>query len=172
MLEIFMLFRLCGWLGDKGAEKGHGAVPYQLLLVFLWVGGEVSGVVLGVVVTYVWTPMRTGRTPAVYSRLRSLRYWNRRADDVPYRQCLADQRDSLALEGDRVWNDPDRRYDRDHDDYNRDKDDHVRDGGRTDANKAPRSNDDRYTTEVGRGSLSPPSEQIPKKTACPNNPPA
>ncbi len=141
MLEIFMLRRLCGWLGDKAREKGHGPVPYQVLLVVLWFGGEISGAILGVVLAFMMDANAEGGLLGLFVIVFALSGVGV-AVLTTYLivNALADQRDSLAFEGDRVFNDSEGHF-------NRDGDDRFRGDGRTDPNKAPRSDDDRYTTE-------------------------
>ena len=49
MLEIFIVYRLAKRIGDKVAAKGHKRFGYQLMLVALWIGGEIAGAVVGIV---------------------------------------------------------------------------------------------------------------------------
>jgi membrane protein DedA with SNARE-associated domain len=49
MLEIFIVYRLAKSIGDKVAAKGHKRFGYQLMLVALWIGGEIAGMVVGIV---------------------------------------------------------------------------------------------------------------------------
>jgi membrane protein DedA with SNARE-associated domain len=49
MLEIFIVYRLAKSIGDKVAAKGHKRFGYQLMLVALWIGGEIAGMVAGIV---------------------------------------------------------------------------------------------------------------------------
>ncbi len=53
MLEIMLLYRLCGWIGNAAREKGQSAISYQLMLIVFWIGGEfgtvlVAGVFFGI----------------------------------------------------------------------------------------------------------------------------
>jgi uncharacterized membrane protein YeaQ/YmgE (transglycosylase-associated protein family) len=50
VIEILVLFRLCKNIGLILAAKGRAKLPFQLLLVFLWFGAELAGVILGVIV--------------------------------------------------------------------------------------------------------------------------
>jgi hypothetical protein len=47
MLEFFIIRALGGKIADIARNKGRSAVPYVLLLVLLWFGGEISGAFIG-----------------------------------------------------------------------------------------------------------------------------
>jgi hypothetical protein len=47
MLEFFIIRALGGKIADIARGKGRSAVPYVLLLVLLWFGGEISGALIG-----------------------------------------------------------------------------------------------------------------------------
>jgi hypothetical protein len=49
MLEIAIVYILAKNLGNKVAAKGHKRFGYQLMLVALWIGGEIAGAVVGIV---------------------------------------------------------------------------------------------------------------------------
>src|SRR5947209_6026754 len=68
MLKILILIGLARRLGAKVAEKGHKKLPYQLLLWFLWFGGEIVGAFLGAVVEV----GLTGREPTILTYLFAL----------------------------------------------------------------------------------------------------
>jgi uncharacterized membrane protein YgaE (UPF0421/DUF939 family) len=55
MLEILLLF----WLGRKIAaiagDKGRSGVLFVILLLFLWIGGEFFGAILGAVISIMAT---------------------------------------------------------------------------------------------------------------------
>ena len=52
MLELMLLYRLCGWIGNVAREKGQSAISYQLMLILYWIGGElVTSLVVSVVFT-------------------------------------------------------------------------------------------------------------------------
>ena len=44
MLEIIIVYMLAKNIGNKVAAKGHKRFGYQLMLVALWIGGEIAGV--------------------------------------------------------------------------------------------------------------------------------
>jgi hypothetical protein len=46
MLEIIILFRLCGSIGRVMEQKGHKPGWYKLMLVLFWFGGELSGALI------------------------------------------------------------------------------------------------------------------------------
>src|SRR3954463_3453341 len=48
MLEIILLVWLCRKIGAIAREKGRKAVGYQFMLVGMWLGGEIGGMVAGV----------------------------------------------------------------------------------------------------------------------------
>ena len=50
MLEILLVWALAKKIGGIVAAKGHSRFGYQLLLVALWIGGELAGGVIGVLV--------------------------------------------------------------------------------------------------------------------------
>jgi hypothetical protein len=47
MLEIIILFFVTRKLGAKVRARGHDALPYQMLVVVLWLVGEVVGAIGG-----------------------------------------------------------------------------------------------------------------------------
>lgn len=44
MLEVFLLYRLWGLLGGLARARGKFALPYQILLVALWIAFETFGI--------------------------------------------------------------------------------------------------------------------------------
>jgi hypothetical protein len=50
MLEILLIIMLAKKIGAIVADKGYSRFPFQLMLVALWVGGEIVGGVIGYVV--------------------------------------------------------------------------------------------------------------------------
>jgi hypothetical protein len=52
MLEYYFLSRLCGSLGDMLRAKGRNPIGYQVLLVVLWIGGEITGLVVGLIIGF------------------------------------------------------------------------------------------------------------------------
>src|SRR5438067_1265991 len=53
MLEWYFLSRLCSSLGDMLRSKGRNPLPFQILLVALWIGGEIAGFVVGLIIGFV-----------------------------------------------------------------------------------------------------------------------
>jgi hypothetical protein len=51
MLEIFLVIAMAKAIGKNAAAKGHSGIPYQILLVILWIVGEIGGLLIGVVIT-------------------------------------------------------------------------------------------------------------------------
>jgi hypothetical protein len=51
MLEVLLLIYLCKQIGDIVRDKGCTAGWYQLMLVLMWIGGEVVGMFCGIVTT-------------------------------------------------------------------------------------------------------------------------
>ena len=49
MLEIIIVYVLAKNIGNKVAAKGHRRFGYQLMLVALWIGGEITGAIFGFV---------------------------------------------------------------------------------------------------------------------------
>jgi hypothetical protein len=49
MLQIIIVYVLARNIGNKVAAKGHRRFGYQLMLVALWVAGELVGGVIGMV---------------------------------------------------------------------------------------------------------------------------
>jgi hypothetical protein len=47
MLEVIIVYFLAKNIGNKVAAKGHKRFGYQLMLVALWIGGEIAGAVVG-----------------------------------------------------------------------------------------------------------------------------
>jgi hypothetical protein len=56
MLEYFLLRWLCSSLGNNARAKGYTAFGYQAMLVGLWFGGEISGFILGCVLSFLFDP--------------------------------------------------------------------------------------------------------------------
>jgi hypothetical protein len=50
MLEIILVYFLCKRLGDMLRAKGQKPLPYQIMLVVFWIGGEIMGFIVGAVV--------------------------------------------------------------------------------------------------------------------------
>ena len=50
MLEIIILFVLAGKIGKIVESKGRKKTGYQFMLVGMWIGGEIGGALLGVVI--------------------------------------------------------------------------------------------------------------------------
>jgi len=46
MLELMLLYRLCGWIGNVAREKGQSAIRYQRMLILYWIGGELGTVLV------------------------------------------------------------------------------------------------------------------------------
>ncbi len=55
MLEIVIVYMLAKNIGNKVAAKGHKRFSYQLMLVALWIGGEIAGAVVGIILQLVMT---------------------------------------------------------------------------------------------------------------------
>jgi hypothetical protein len=53
MLEIAIVYILAKNIGNKVAAKGHKRFGYQLMLVALWIGGEIAGAIFGFVLQMV-----------------------------------------------------------------------------------------------------------------------
>jgi hypothetical protein len=53
MLEFYFLSRLCGSLGEMLRAKGRNPTGYQVLLVVLWIGGEIAGLITGLIIGFV-----------------------------------------------------------------------------------------------------------------------
>ena len=49
MLEILLVWTLAKKIGNIVQNKGHARWGYQLLLVVLWIGGEVAGGIVGAI---------------------------------------------------------------------------------------------------------------------------
>lgn len=47
MLEIFIIWKLAGTIGTLAAQKGLKKIWYQIMLVVLWLTGEISGAFIG-----------------------------------------------------------------------------------------------------------------------------
>jgi hypothetical protein len=47
MLEIILVFMCARSIGKIVADKGRTRIGYQLMLIGLWIGGEIAGLVLG-----------------------------------------------------------------------------------------------------------------------------
>lgn len=47
MLEIFIIWKLAGTIGALAAQKGLKKIWYQIMLVVLWLTGEISGAFIG-----------------------------------------------------------------------------------------------------------------------------
>jgi hypothetical protein len=50
MLEFLLLRVLCSSLGNKLRDKGRNPLGFQFLLVLLWIGAEVTGLVIGFII--------------------------------------------------------------------------------------------------------------------------
>lgn len=51
MLEIIALIALTGYIGRTVEAKGHKSGMYKWMTVGLWFGGEIVGLILGVLIT-------------------------------------------------------------------------------------------------------------------------
>ncbi|MBP3953962.1 hypothetical protein J8F10_01420 [Gemmata sp. G18] len=51
MIEILILIRLSKSIAAKAREKGRGGAPFVFLLLALWLGGEVFGTVIGMIIS-------------------------------------------------------------------------------------------------------------------------
>lgn len=51
MLEILALWWLTKKIGEIGKQKGHESLAYQIIAVVLWLGGEIAGAVVGVLLS-------------------------------------------------------------------------------------------------------------------------
>ena len=49
MLEVIIVYMLAKNIGNKVEAKGRKRFSYQLLLVALWIGGEITGGVIGII---------------------------------------------------------------------------------------------------------------------------
>lgn len=47
MLEIFIIWKLASTIGTLAAQKGVKKIWYQIMLVVLWLTGEISGAFIG-----------------------------------------------------------------------------------------------------------------------------
>ena len=50
MLEIILLFKLCGRIGNTVRGKGRSPIRYQLMTILFWFCGEIAGGVIADVV--------------------------------------------------------------------------------------------------------------------------
>src|SRR3954469_6345272 len=50
MLEILLLISMCKSLGKMLRAKGRNAGLFQFMLVMMWLGGEIVGAIVGMVV--------------------------------------------------------------------------------------------------------------------------
>ena len=50
MLEIILVFMLCKSIGNVLRNKGRNPVLFQVLLVLMWIGGEIAGFIVGAIV--------------------------------------------------------------------------------------------------------------------------
>jgi len=50
MLELILLYYLCKSLGRMLREKGRKPLLYQIMLILMWLGGEISAAIVAVVV--------------------------------------------------------------------------------------------------------------------------
>jgi hypothetical protein len=50
MIEIIILFKLCGRIGEAARDRGRRAFGYQLMLLLFWFGGEVVAAILAGIV--------------------------------------------------------------------------------------------------------------------------
>lgn len=51
MLEILAVYVMAKKIAEMANEKGRSGIPYVLMLIGLWIGGEIGGAVLGVILT-------------------------------------------------------------------------------------------------------------------------
>ena len=51
MLEILALWWLTKRIGEIVRKKGRESLPYQIIAVVLWFGGEIAGVIFGLVLS-------------------------------------------------------------------------------------------------------------------------
>lgn len=51
MLEIILLFFLTRKVGDICESKGRSGLPFKIMLVVFWLGGEIFGLILGAVIS-------------------------------------------------------------------------------------------------------------------------
>jgi uncharacterized Tic20 family protein len=51
MLEILALWWLTKKIGEIVTAKGHQSLAYQIIAVVLWFGGEIAGVIFGLVLS-------------------------------------------------------------------------------------------------------------------------
>lgn len=50
MLEIFIVYSMCKSIGTKLREKGRSPLLFQIMLVVMWIGGEVAGAIVGIII--------------------------------------------------------------------------------------------------------------------------
>jgi hypothetical protein len=51
MLEIILIIFLAKMIGNIATEKGRNAAGYIVLFVLMWVGGEIVGAIIGVIIS-------------------------------------------------------------------------------------------------------------------------
>ncbi len=56
MLEIILIVIISKKIAAQLAEKGRSAAGYIVLFVFLWIGGEIIGAIVGTIITVVQNP--------------------------------------------------------------------------------------------------------------------
>ncbi len=56
MLEILLLVGLCKWMGSLMHEKGRNPLALQIFTVVGWIGGEISGAIVGGIVHAIQNP--------------------------------------------------------------------------------------------------------------------
>ncbi len=59
MLEILILIGLSKSIAAKANAKGRSGTPFVLMLVGLWIGGEICGAILGVIISVSSNPKAT-----------------------------------------------------------------------------------------------------------------
>lgn len=53
MIEIIALYNLCKRIGIAARDRGRHAIPYQLVMIMFWLGGQFGGVIVASVVLLV-----------------------------------------------------------------------------------------------------------------------
>jgi hypothetical protein len=147
MCDLIILVVLCVKIAKAAREKGRSAVGYVFLLLGLFLGGEISGLILGVVIAIGMAggreePSRLivagfGLVGAVIGAVIAFSIVNHLSDlrdDYPLRErgLDFDDRNWRDQEQFRRFNEPDRR---------------PRDDANRDPSEPPRSADDRYQSE-------------------------
>jgi hypothetical protein len=52
MLEVIIVWNLAKRIGESAAKKGHKALTYQIMLVGFWIAAELSGGLVGSIISY------------------------------------------------------------------------------------------------------------------------